>query len=94
MSDKIIPGVKYSFSEPNATWLRIMYDERDAINERKAAGTYETPARSGNDFMDRKNASQPPTANQLSYLKKLGATVMPMSKLEASRMISDILATK
>lgn len=81
------PDKRY-FSEPFASWLRIWCENAEAREKAKAAGV-KPPA-----FTDRRNSMQVPSKAQLDYLKKLGATVMPMSKLEASRMISDLKAKR
>lgn len=60
----------YQFSEPFATWFRILCEERVVIEERKAAGTYTPPPAHG--YQDSKNAAQPPSSKQLSYLKQIG----------------------
>lgn len=82
------PG-KYYFSEDFISWFRPMMENREAINQRKAAGKNEasSPVESPID-------QDPPTPKQLGYLKKLGAATVPTTKREASDMISDLLKNK
>lgn len=82
------PDKRY-FSEPFASWLRTWCENAEAREKAKANGTYKAPT-----FQDKRNANQPPSKAQIDYLKKLGATVMPMSKLEASRQITELVRKK
>ena len=87
---------KYYYSDPEfEAWLRGTCEERERREndpnyrpERKPTPATETT------YMDRKNASQPPSPKQIAFLKKLGAKSLPMSKLEASAMISELLANQ
>lgn len=80
---------KYPYSEPFATWFRVMLEEREAINSRMAAGTSEPgPVAESNGNAD------PITPNQIGFLKRLGSTERPATKKEASALIDQILERK
>lgn len=90
-----MPLERRYFSEPFASHLRAWCEQQERDEKAKADGTYRKPepVRQSNPYADKKAAMVPPTAKQMDLIRKLGGSI-PLNKLDASAIISELLSKK